>query len=144
MIDSSVVEEFMHRFIPYNNDDKAAENLFLSYIYLKLSNGSTLDDLNESIVKKLEDHSTSVNDIGLSILGDFADDYMNMKDSVYTEKIQRCVAKFENECTGKSEGSFMKAELATCARLADLLVANYDYSLFSKKQRFINLKEGRP
>ena len=134
MIDSSVVEEFMHRFIPYNNDDKAAENLFLSYIYLKLSNGSTLDDLNKNIVEKIKDRSTSVNDIGLSILGDVVGDYVNMNDSGYTEKIQKCVGKFENECIGKSEDGFMKAELAICARLADLLVANYDYLLFSKKQ----------
>lgn len=136
MLSASTIDDFMHCFIPYDNDDKAVENLFLSYIYLNLSRGSTsnLDKLGNEIVNKIEDRSTSVNDLGLSILSDVVVGYINMDNSVYTKKIQECVSEFENECTGKSEAGFMKAELAVCAKLADLLVAYHDYSLFSKKQ----------
>lgn len=139
----------MHSFIPYTNDDKTVESLFLGYIYLNLSRGSTLDNLRNEIVNKLddinkldeiankiEDRSALINDLGLSILSDVVADHVNIRDSVYTEKFQSYVAKFKHECTGKgkSDDSILKAERAACAKLADLLFAYYKDSLPRKKQ----------
>lgn len=149
MLSTAAIEDFKHSFIPYDNDDKSVESLFLGYIYLNLSRGSTLDNLRNEIVNKLddinkldeivnkiEDRSALINDLGLSILNDVVADHVNIRDSVYTEKFQSYVTKFKHECTGKgkSDDSFTKAELAVCVKLADLLVVCYKDSPLRKKQ----------
>lgn len=135
MLNSATVEDFMRRFIPHDNGDKAVENLFLSYIYLNLSKGLTLNNLSTKIIRKIKDYLPSTNDLGLAILSNVIVDYANMNDSsVYAEKIQSCFKNFENECSGKSDDSILKAELAACAKLADLLVVYYEDSLLHKKQ----------